>query len=163
MVSFAYGASCIKIPFWVVAGMNLVMSGMLGVAVWIGSGLNYFITGKITDILAAILLAGMGVYQITQSFMVRKKNTIKRIEERLSFFKGIILAFALSMDSVVVGIGAGLLEGTQWIVLAGAFLIGVLMMEIGWKLGKYCAGFYKKDLSWIGGVCLLLLAFFALW
>ena len=35
MVSFSYGASRIKISFSVVAGMNLVMSGMLGMAVWI--------------------------------------------------------------------------------------------------------------------------------
>lgn len=162
MVSFAYGASKIKISFLVIAGMNLVMSGMLGMAVWIGSGLNSFMTGKITDILAAILLAGMGIYQIKQSLMARKKNTRKQIQGKLSFLRGLILAFALSMDSVVVGIGAGLLEGRQWTVLAGAFLTGVFMMEIGWQLGKYSAGFYKKDLSWIGGGCLLLLAFFAL-
>ena len=76
---------------------------------------------------------------------------------------GIILAVALSIDSVAVGMGAGLLEGVRWMLIAGAFLFGIFMMEIGWKLGKCCAKFYKKDLSWVGGICLLLLAFFAFW
>lgn len=162
MVSFSYGASCIKISFPVVTVMNLVMSGMLGVAVWMGNGFTSIISGRTTDILAGILLGGMGGYQIYQSILTRKKNTIKKIE-KLNFMKGVILAGALSIDSVAVGIGAGLLEGVRWMVVAGAFILGVLMMEIGWNLGRYCVRFYTKDLSWIGGVCLLLLAFFAFW
>ena len=51
MVSFSYGASRIKISFSVVAGMNLVMSGMLGMAVWIGNGFSHFIEGRTTDVL----------------------------------------------------------------------------------------------------------------
>lgn len=54
---------------------------------------------------------------------------------------GIILAMALSIDSVAVGMGAGLLEGVRWMLIAGAFLFGIFMMEIGWKLGKCCAKF----------------------
>ena len=46
MVSFSYGASRIKISFSVVTGMNLIMSGMLGMAVWIGNGFSYFIEGR---------------------------------------------------------------------------------------------------------------------
>ena len=90
------------------------------------------------------------------SFAHKRKKTRK-----LNFMSGIILAMALSIDSVAVGMGAGLLEGVRWMLIAGAFLFGIFMMEIGWKLGKCCAKFYKKDLSWIGGICLLLLAFFA--
>lgn len=162
MVSFSYGASRIKIPFSVVAGMNLVMTGMLGMAVWIGNGFTHFISGRTTDILAGVLLGGMGSCQIYQSVRTRKKNTMKKTK-KLTLMSGIILAMALSIDSVAVGMGAGLLEGVRWILLTGAFCWGVFMMEIGWKLGKCCAKVYKKDLSWIGGFCLLLLAFFALW
>ena len=49
MVSFSYGASRIKISFSVVAGMNLVMSGMLGMAVWIGNGFTWW-NGGISDL-----------------------------------------------------------------------------------------------------------------
>ena len=162
MVSFSYGASRIKISFSVVAGMNLVMSVMLGTAVWIGNGFAHFIEGRTTDMLAGVLLGGMGGYQIYQSVRMRKQNTTKKTR-KLNFMSGIILAVALSIDSVAVGMGAGLLEGVRWMMIAGAFLWGIFMMEIGWKLGKCCAKFYKKDLSWIGGICLLLLAFFAFW
>ncbi len=162
MVSFSYGASRIKIPFSVVAGMNLVMSGMLGIAVWMGNGFAHFLKGRTTDILAGVLLGGMGGYQIYQSVRAQKQNATKKTG-KLNLMSGMILAMALSIDSVAVGMGAGLLEGVRWMLVAGAFLWGIFMMEIGWKLGKYCAKFYKKDLSWIGGLCLLLLAFFALW
>ena len=162
MVSFSYGASRIKISFSVVAGMNLVMSGMLGMAVWIGNGFSYFIEGRTTDVLAGVLLGGMGGYQIYHSVRIQKQNMTKKTR-KLNFMSGIILAVALSIDSVAVGMGAGLLEGVRWMLIAGAFLWGIFMMEIGWKLGNCCAKFYKKDLSWVGGICLLLLAFFAFW
>lgn len=91
MVSFSYGASRIKISFSVVAGMNLVMSGMLGMAVWIGNGFSYFIEGRTTDILAGVLLGGMGGYQIYHSVRIRKQNTMKKTR-KLNFMSGIILA-----------------------------------------------------------------------
>ena len=162
MVSFSYGASRIKISFSVVAGMNLVMSGMLGMAVldrkWFfsfyrrqdnrcsGRSFTWW-NGGISDL----------------SLCSDTKAEYDEKTRKLNFMSGIILAVALSIDSVAVGMGAGLLEGVRWMLIAGAFLWGIFMMEIGWKLGKCCAKFYKKDLSWIGGICLLLLAFFAFW
>lgn len=62
---FFVWASRIKISFSVVAGMNLVMSGMLGMAVWIGNGFSYFIEGRTTDILAGVLLGGMGISDLS--------------------------------------------------------------------------------------------------
>ena len=32
VVSFAYGMTRTKMPFWIVAGMNLIMSALLGMA-----------------------------------------------------------------------------------------------------------------------------------
>ena len=78
MVSFSYGASRIKISFSVVAGMNLVMSGMLGMAVWIGNGFSHFIEGRTTDVLAGVLLGGMGGYQIYHSVRIQKQNMTKK-------------------------------------------------------------------------------------
>lgn len=80
MVSFSYGASRIKISFSVVAGMNLVMSGMLGMAVWIGNGFSHFIEGRTTDVLAGVLLGGMGGYQIYHSVQIQKQNMTKKQE-----------------------------------------------------------------------------------
>ena len=124
MVSFSYGASRIKISFSVVAGMNLVMSGMLGMAVWIGNGFSHFIEGRTTDVLAGVLLGGMGGYQIYHSVQIQKQNMTKKTR-KLNFMSGIILAVALSIDSVAVGMGAGLLEGVRWMLIAGAFLWGI--------------------------------------
>lgn len=106
MVSFSYGASRIKISFSVVAGMNLVMSGMLGMAVWIGNGFLIYRrqdnrcsgrsftwwNGRIPDL----------------SLCSDTKAEYDEKTRKLNFMSGIILAVALSIDSVAVGMGAGL-------------------------------------------------------
>ena len=80
MVSFSYGASRIKISFSVVAGMNLVMSGMLGMAVWIGNGFSYFIEGRTTDILAGVLLGGISDLSLCSDTKAKYDEKNKKIE-----------------------------------------------------------------------------------
>ena len=43
-------------------------------------------------------------------------------------------------------------------MVVGSFLGGIFMMEVGWKLGKLFGISVKRDLSWLSGACLILLA-----
>ena len=68
------------------------------------------------------------------------------------------LAFILSLDSIAVGIGTGLVQSGQVMLVIGSFLAGIAVMEAGWMLGHGTRHILNRDLSWLSGVCLLLLA-----
>lgn len=68
VVSFAYGMRKVKMPFKIVAGMNIIMSGLLGISLLTGSFLSDFLPKDVTTCLGAILLIGIGLYRILSFF-----------------------------------------------------------------------------------------------
>ena len=54
VVSFAYGMRKVKMPFKIVAGMNIIMSGLLGISLLTGSFLSDFLPKDVTTCLGAI-------------------------------------------------------------------------------------------------------------
>ena len=161
VVSFAYGMRKVKMPFKIVAGMNIIMSGLLGISLLTGSFLSDFLPKDVTTCLGAILLIGIGLYRILSFFFQKEEN--KEIYQELTAAEGFTLAFLLSLDSLAVGVGAGLVQSGQLFLAAGTFICGILMMELGWRLGCVFRNTTQKDLSWVSGVCLLLLAMSFLW
>ena len=156
VVSFAYGMRKVKMPFKIVAGMNVIMSGLLGL-----SFLSGFLSEDVTMYLGAILLISIGLYRILSFFFQKEEK--QEIYKELTASEGFTLAFLLSLDSLAVGVGTGLVQSGQFFLAAGTFICGIAMMELGWKLGCVFRNTTQKDLSWVRGVCLLLLAMSFLW
>ncbi len=156
VVSFAYGMTRTKMPFWIVAGMNLIMSALLGMAVLAGNFLYTVLPQSLPQWLGILLLTLLGMYRILGFFLKKEKNTgsIKLLTPG----EGFILAFVLSADSLAAGIGTGLLQSGELLLAVGAFFAGIAMMKAGWFLGSRIQKTAKRDFSWISGVCLLLLA-----
>ncbi len=158
VVSFAYGAQKVQIPFFKVAGMNLIMSSLLGIAVFTGNFLSCFFPEILTSVVCTGVLAGMGIYRIFNVLFPSEKSREQSRKRKLTWTEAAVMAFALSADSLAIGIGTGLVQTGEWILVAGSFLCGILMMEAGWKIGACFAAAFKKDLSWLSGVCLMVLA-----
>lgn len=163
VVSFAYGMEKTKMPFWIVAGMNLIMSSLLGTAVLAGEFLTPVLPQNLTAGAAVLLLAGMGIYRIVECFVKKNRTEVPKKYQELTGAEGFVLAFVLSLDSLAVGFGTGLVQSGELLLVAGSFVGGILMMEAGWKLGCSFCRTIGKDLSWISGICLLFLAFGILW
>lgn len=158
VVSFAYGMEKVKISFPMVVGMNLIMSSLLGIAVMAGNFLSCFLSETTTSLGCTGILAGMGLYRIFVCFSAKEDIVEKRTKKELTKLEAILLAIVLSLDSLAVGLGTGLVQ-TRGIQLAvGSFVGGIFMMETGWELGKVIRISMKRDLSWLSGVCLILLA-----
>lgn len=161
VVSFAYGMRKVKMPFKIVAGMNMIMSGLLGISLLAGNFLSSFLSEDTTALLGAILLVGIGLYRILSFFFQKEEK--EKIYKELTVTEGFMLAFILSLDSLAVGVGTGLIQPGQLFLAGGTFISGIFMMELGWKLGCVFRDTTQKDLSWLSGVCLLLLAMSFLW
>lgn len=72
------------------------------------------------------------------------------------------LAAALSLDGLAVGFGAALGSVPIWQSLLFSLVIGTAAVQLGAFLGNHLAKHITLDLSWIGGVLLLILAFLKL-
>lgn len=158
VVSFAYGMEKIKISFSMVVGMNLIMGSLLGMAVLAGNFLSYFLPKTVTSLLCTGILAGMGFYRIFVCFYAKENTAGKGKKKEITRIEAILLAIVLSLDSLALGLGTGLIQTGGRFLVVGSFLGGICMMEIGWKLGKLFGISMKRDLSWLSGACLILLA-----
>lgn len=163
VVSFAYGMEKTGMPFRIVAGMNLIMSSFLGTAVLAGNFLSSLLPADITANLGTLMLFGIGFYKVLGYFFKREEKRAEPIIKKLTPGEGFVLAFVLSLDSLAVGLGTGLVQSGELFLAAGSFVGGILMMEAGWNLGYRFRQTVKRDLSWISGICLLLLAFGSIW
>ena len=68
-----------------------------------------------------------------------------------------LLAVLLSLDGVAAGIGTGLVQARTGFLIPGVFLGGMVMMEAGLKAGNRFQDFFQRDISWISGLCLMVL------
>ena len=69
------------------------------------------------------------------------------------------LGIALSLDNLAAGVGAGLTCSSVWTAGIAAMLLGTGMLMVGSRAARAAVGKLKKDLSLLGGVMLLILAF----
>ena len=78
VVSFAYGVSKTKMPFGIVVCMNLLMSTILGTAIFMGSRLAALLPEGVTGRLGFLLLFGIGCYRLF-SYFFKKADEIPYI------------------------------------------------------------------------------------
>lgn len=82
--------------------------------------------------------------------------------ETLSAREALLLSLALSLDSVLVGL-AYTAQSVSWLLLfALAALCNLVFFLSGYLFGHFLRRLFHVDLSWLSGLCLLLLALHAL-
>ncbi|MCL1845130.1 MAG: manganese efflux pump [Defluviitaleaceae bacterium] len=181
---FAYGSKKIRIPMLSLQIINLVCCGVIGVAMLLGHLARPMLSEGIAAGIAFTVLFCMGIVKLADGIV---KNLIKRHEldrkinfsvfdvkcilhlyavpeaadadtsAHLSAGEAVALAVALSLDGMAVGFAAVLAGVNPWMLLGWAFFVNMIMLILGQKLGQRLAR--KFDISWLGGVVLILLAF----
>lgn len=156
VVSFAYGVGKTKMPLGIVVCMNLLMSTILGTAIFMEAVWLHCFRKELRE----ARVPSVVWYWMLQAFLLFFEERGKESEKvkALNLLEGLGLAFILSLDSIAVGIGTGLVQSGQVLLVIGSFLAGIVVMEAGWMLGHGTRHILNRDLSWLSGVCLLLLA-----
>lgn len=70
-----------------------------------------------------------------------------------------LLSLALSLDSVLAGMAFTTAATAPLTLLSAAILFHLLLFLGGYALGRLLSSILRIDLSWLSGLCLLLLAF----
>ena len=185
--SFAYGGNKIKIPLKSIVIINLVCCAMLGISLLIGTALREYVPLGLTGFISFGILFFIGAVKLLDSVtksIIRKYSSInKEIRFSVLNFKFILnlyadpekadvdasktispseaatLAVALSLDGLAVGFGAALGNVNGLAIFFASLLINLLALMLGCFLGTKAANKSRFNISWLGGVVLIVLAF----
>lgn len=183
---FSYGASKIKIPLPSALVIAFICSGTLALALFFGGFLGNYIPETITTSICLLLLFALGLTKLFDSgvkaLIRRQEKLTKHIH--FSFFRlrfilkiyadpevadrdhsrilspseAMLLALALSLDGLAVGFSAGISQSSPYLILAFSLIYDLFAISLGAKLGQKFSKRSRLDLSWLGGVLLLVLA-----
>ncbi|MCL2565407.1 MAG: sporulation membrane protein YtaF [Defluviitaleaceae bacterium] len=184
--SFAYGSSKIKIPLKSIMIINIIGSLVLALSLYLGIFFRPFVPGEVADALSFGILFSLGLFKIfdstVKSFIRKYSDTAKKVEfaafdlkfiltvyanpERadidssriISSKEAIAIAIALALDSFAVGFGAGLANVNHFQIIIFSLFTDVIAIILGCRLGNKIAEKSPVNLSWLGGVILILLA-----
>lgn len=183
--SFAYGSGGIKIPVKSILIINVIGVVLFGTSLYLGYLLRPWLSETAVHVISAGILIVLGSIKIFESAIknfIRKRKIDSNVQFSLfnlnfilniyadpleadadqsrviSSREAFFLAVAISLDNMVVGLGAGLIMSPGPILLI-YLLINFLCLFFGVKLGNKIAKEIKYDLSWLGGVILILIAF----
>ena len=187
VASFAYGTNKIKIPFNSVMVINLICSGLLAIALFLGEVISSFIPPYLTSTICFTILFALGVVKLFDSSIkaLIKKNSCLNKKIQFSMFslcfildiyanpevadkdssrvlspaESASLAIALSLDGIAVGFGAGLATFNYIEVILLSLILGIIAVKAGCFIGNKIAERLALNLSWLSGVLLIVLAF----
>lgn len=80
----------------------------------------------------------------------------------LSAKEALLLSLALSLDSVLVGMAFSTADIPRLLLFISAAFFNLFLFLSGFLLGRFLSRTLHMDLSWLSGLCLLLLAYRAL-
>lgn len=183
--SVTYGMGKIKIPVTSAVIISGIGTGFLAVSILFARILSNFINPQVCTLLSVILLIILGVTNLFQNSIkayLRKNKGKKNVSfsfSNISFIIDIILdetkadvdnskvlspkeslmlAIALSIDSIATGFSAGLCVASVWETIALSFIIGFTCVKTGCIIGERISRSIKLDLAWLSGVILIILA-----
>lgn len=182
----AYGAKRIRIPVLSAVIISMIGSLMLGLSLLAGSVIRPWLPADFAPGMGFAILLFLGIAKLFDSSIkayIRKHKSLKKnirfslsslrfiltvyadpqeadqdASQSLSALEAASLAVALSLDSLAAGIGAGVSQVGPLEAVLVTFVMGLLAVAAGHAAGSRVAERCPADLSWIGGVLLILLA-----
>lgn len=187
LASVACGTEHIKIGKKTALCISLVCSGVLFLSLTVGNLLDGVIKEKYTAYLCFFGLLFVGLFKLTEygirAYIRKYKFLCKRVKitfsqlnfilsiynnpvmadkdhsSNMSVTEGIFFALAMSMDGFFGGLGAAFLGIDIWWTILGNLALSFAAVQVGCAVGQRVALGKKWDLSWMGGVLFVVLAF----
>lgn len=187
---FSYGTNSVHIKAPALIPLSLVPALFITAARWLGSFVGSLLPDGVLPVLSFLLLFLIGIAKLFESLirLLAKKHPslmgnwgckIKQLNivftvylspeeanrtelQVLSVKEALLLSLALSLDSILVGMAFCFTSLSPLLLFLSAALCNLLLFSGGFFLGRLLFRLLRFDLSWLSGLCLLLLAFRAL-
>ena len=171
------GSAGIKLPLRSSVIISFTGTFFLGVSVFLAETAGTAVPGTVCETISFLLLIALGIFNLFRNVLknIVSKAGNKRENPAMLLFDGtaadkddsksisakeaLALAVALSADSAVTGVSAGLGKINLPLLCITTFAAGLASIMIGWKLGSIAAKALDINLGWLCGAVLILLAF----
>lgn len=188
IASFAYGSNKIKIPFWSVQVIAATCTVSLGFSLLLGHLLRPYLPEAIVKFLSALILCFLGISKLLDNLIKSLINHQTALRKEIMFHlhdlnfilyvyanpkgadrddsktlspkESVWIALALSIDSLTAGVGAALGDMHVQMILLLSFLLSSVFILLGSFAGNKCSQKTPAPLSWLGGIFLIILAFY---
>lgn len=183
-MSIAYGVEGIRISWKAILIIACCGTMFLGISMLLAGVITCLFSPVAAKWISFVILFGLGLIHI---FRAQVKYMVKRYKEKplvirysnvsfvvdimldekaadmdrskeLNSKEALYLGIALSLDSLASGIAYGIAYAHVGLLLAMSFAAGMTMIIAGRGIGSRISHYAQKDVSWISGVLLLLLA-----
>lgn len=187
VASTAYGTNQIRLSHKQIAVFNIICCFCLGISLMFGTFLDSQIPETFTKEICFLSFLFLGFVRLFDSAICHYLQQHKFIHKNTSFtlshlnlmidiyidpvkadidqnqclsWKEVIFfSLAMSIDSLFTGIMAAFLKVSILITLITTFIVGELFTYLGLFIGHKISSHCPKDLTWIGGILFILLAF----
>ncbi len=160
-VSLSYGINRIKIPTSSLLVFSLISSGTLALSLWLGNLFFGILPPVYAQIIGFSILFILGVIKLLESSSKHQADKADRdCNKILSPKESALLGLALSLDSMAAGLGIGLSSIYTLAAIACSFPVSILSILTGKSVGMRISNHTTADAEKIGGLLLVILAFF---
>jgi len=188
--SFAYGCKKIKMPLHSLVIIALICTAVMGFSFAIGAVLLQYIPERGAAWLSFAILFSIGIVKFFDSItksIIRHYTKFRKelnlsvlnfklvlhiyadpeaadvdISKSISPKEATVLATSLSLDGFAVGIGAAIIGTNGWLLVLFTLVMSFFALLFGCWLGNKAADRLQFNISWLGGVILIVLAFLQL-
>lgn len=183
----ACGSEQIRIGSAAALCISTVCSGILGISLYAGMALQEVLLKKYALYVSFFGLLAVGIFKLTEyaikKYIERHTFLCKKVRisfSQLSFIlsiynnpvmadrdhsstmscvEAVFFALAMSLDGMFGGLGAGFTGNDIWSTVLGSFIVSFGAVLCGCTIGMQASKRWKADISWLGGVLFVLLAF----
>lgn len=188
--ALGYGVSKIKIPWYSALVLSVICAGIFALSIFLSSFILARLNGRAIAIVGAVTLMALGVFKLSDTLIKKaiRKHRLKSHRLSFSFFhiklifvifadpeeadnnksntlsikEAIFLALALSLDSIVSGLAIDKTANSIWLIFLLGLTINILALTIGYFSGKKIGHHLRYDLSFLGGILLIVLGIVAI-
>ncbi len=161
---FSLGLRRVKIPLISVLILSCISTLFLSLSLFAGTALSSLLPVELTKKLSFLLLFILGLSKLFERCDETADKANKNHDNLLSSKEAFFLGFALSLDCLAAGLGAGMITADFRPLLAQIVLIPFFMSAIfivlGDFLGKMLSTRLGGNFCRLGGLLLIALAFF---
>ncbi len=188
LAAAAYCNSGIKIPMLSMSVISLISAAVLGISLKFSDFISSFVPSEVCRMCGTAVITAIGVITIFKSIIrsitkhISKKGEVSvrscrygivmklYLDETaadfdnskiLSAAEAAALALASSLDSAATGLSSGFSGINPLTAFLFTFIAGLLSITLGNITGKKISSLHH-DFSWVGGVLLILFAFFGI-
>jgi putative sporulation protein YtaF len=190
IASIAYGSNKIKINFLSIQVIACICTGMLGISLLVGTFLKPYIPGVLLQAISFTILFLLGLSKIMNHIIksVIDKYSFHNRQIKFSMFnlnfilnvyanpkeadldqsqtispkEAFSLGMALSIDNLAAGVGAAFGNVNIAAAIICTFLLSMLAIKSGELIGYKLSEKVPFQISWLGGLLLIILAFLRL-